>query len=250
MFFEFANPTAAGQLDYIDTKITCALCHVEDRRGTVVSTKPFTVETYEAMATIKLSPTGGGQAWHVTVEGAEGVQERWVNVPDSTAAINFWDLKDVDRYSLEVGPDTVPKWELVNAKADEALAQAGRAVTLAQGATAWRSDMSFPGPLEPKVGLMGIAWPWPVKIGRLTATVGGVPLGAPIILDVNVGGSTVFTDQTARPKIASGNMTGSATWEPVEVPAFARITVDIDQVGSDPDSPGNDLVVSVFAEPT
>ena len=90
----------------------------------------------------------------------------------------------------------------------------------------------------------------PVCAGGFTraASVGGAPQGAPLILDVNVAGGSVFADQATRPAISPGGFVVRKQVD-AEVPSLAAITVDVDQVGSDPDAPGSDLVVSVFAEP-
>ena len=59
------------------------------------------------------------------------------------------------------------------------------------------------------------------------------PVGASIILDVNKGGTTIFTTQANRPTIVVTQTTATVgTPEVVEFAAGDVFTVDIDQVGS------------------
>lgn len=60
------------------------------------------------------------------------------------------------------------------------------------------------------------------------------PAGSAIILDVNKGGTTIFTTQANRPTIAAAATTATTAGEP-EVTDFSAgdvFTVDVDQVGS------------------
>ena len=59
------------------------------------------------------------------------------------------------------------------------------------------------------------------------------PVGASIILDVNKGGTTIFTTQANRPTIVVTQTTATVgTPEVVEFSAGDVFTVDVDQVGS------------------
>src|SRR5688572_4408650 len=59
------------------------------------------------------------------------------------------------------------------------------------------------------------------------------PVGAALILDVNKGGTTLYTTQAARPTIADGANASSATLPAVvAVAAGDELTVDVDQIGS------------------
>lgn len=75
-------------------------------------------------------------------------------------------------------------------------------------------------------------------------SVGTAPSGAAIIVDVNKGGSTIFTNPSHRPHISDGAHTGTTTsfdvttWE-----AGTYLSVDIDQIGSV--TGGSDLVVHI-----
>ncbi len=65
------------------------------------------------------------------------------------------------------------------------------------------------------------------------ASCSSAPTGAAIIVDVNLNGTTIFTNQSHRPQIAASAFYGSTTT--IDVPTWSTnsyITVDIDQVGS------------------
>jgi hypothetical protein len=65
--------------------------------------------------------------------------------------------------------------------------------------------------------------------------------GSAVIVDVNVNGTTVFTDQGNRPQIAVGQFTGASV--AIDVVAFAHddyFTVDVDQ------GAGTDLAVVIL----
>jgi hypothetical protein len=74
------------------------------------------------------------------------------------------------------------------------------------------------------------------------------PIGADIIVDVNVDGTTIFTTQANRATIIDGSNTGESTviendaWNP-----GSYITVDVDQIGSG--TPGDDLTVHIVSVP-
>jgi hypothetical protein len=81
-------------------------------------------------------------------------------------------------------------------------------------------------------------------ISNVTATVNTQPTGASIIIDVNLGGTTIFTTQGNRPTIAaSANDDLSSTPDVTSVSQNDVLTFDIDQVGSG--TAGADLVVQV-----
>ena len=71
------------------------------------------------------------------------------------------------------------------------------------------------------------------------------PVGASIILDINKGGTTIFTTQSRRPTIAAAATT--ATVGDVEVTSFSAgdvFTVDCDQVGSSTAGTGFSIAVA------
>lgn len=90
--------------------------------------------------------------------------------------------------------------------------------------------------------------PWSdVTIREVMLLVKTAPTGSSIIVDVNVGGTTVFTDQDNRPVIAVGETTGVSYT--IDAPSLSKdgiITVDVDQIGSS--TAGADLTVQVRVE--
>ncbi|HET9411844.1 MAG TPA: hypothetical protein VFO38_03290 [Candidatus Saccharimonadales bacterium] len=76
----------------------------------------------------------------------------------------------------------------------------------------------------------GSSW----TIQGVRASVGTAPTGASILIDVNVNGTTIFTNQANRPTIAaSTNTSGKVTnMDITTVADGSYLTVDIDQTGS------------------
>ena len=71
-------------------------------------------------------------------------------------------------------------------------------------------------------------------ITNVTACTLSAPVGASVILDVNKGGTTIFTTQANRPTVAAAATTATLAGQP-EVTSFSAgdvLTVDVDQVGS------------------
>jgi hypothetical protein len=82
------------------------------------------------------------------------------------------------------------------------------------------------------------------RIQKVRASVGVAPVGQAAIIDVNVDGTTIFTNQANRPTIAADAYTGvSPAPDVVAWPDGSYITFDIDQVGTT--AAGGDLTVSV-----
>lgn len=91
---------------------------------------------------------------------------------------------------------------------------------------------------------MRIHAPEAMTVTNITAAVGTAPTGASLIVDVNLGGTTIFTTQGNRPTITSGNTEDlSSTPDVTSIAQNDVLTVDIDQVGST--VAGADLVVQV-----
>lgn len=82
------------------------------------------------------------------------------------------------------------------------------------------------------------------KIVGVSAASLTTPVGSSIILDVNKGGTTIFTTQASRPTIVVTQTTATVgTPEVVEFSAGDVFTVDVDQVGSG--TAGTGFTVSV-----
>lgn len=80
--------------------------------------------------------------------------------------------------------------------------------------------------------------------------VGTAPVGAAILVDVNKGGTTIFTTQGNRPTIADGATSGGPGTAPnvTAVAAGDLLTIDVDQVGSG--TAGSDLTVRLLGTRT
>ena len=84
-----------------------------------------------------------------------------------------------------------------------------------------------------------------LTVSAVRASVGTAPTGATLIVDVNEGGTTMYTTQANRPTIAiSGNTTDATLPDDTSLADNGYLTVDIDQVGST--VAGADLVVTVW----
>lgn len=82
------------------------------------------------------------------------------------------------------------------------------------------------------------------EVESYTIGCGTAPVGAAIICDINKNGVSIFTTQSHRPTIASGQTVGSTTAPDIMTfSAGDRITIDIDQVGST--SPGAGLEINL-----
>jgi len=71
------------------------------------------------------------------------------------------------------------------------------------------------------------------------------PTGASIIVDININGVTIFTNQGKRPQIAAGTNTDDS--DVPDITALVqddRVGIDVDQVGSII-AGGNDLLITV-----
>lgn len=74
-----------------------------------------------------------------------------------------------------------------------------------------------------------------------------IPTGADLVLDVNTNGTTIFTDQSHRPRIPAGGSSGGATV--IDRPVFAPndvLTVDVDEIGTV--TAGGHLTVTVVVQ--
>ena len=106
---------------------------------------------------------------------------------------------------------------------------------------------TVPGVISTGVGRARFYCPGAATLNRIRASVGSAPTGSDIIVDVNKNGTTVFTTQTARPKIFAGQTTATGTPAITTIAQGDYITVDIDAVGSL--FAGSDLTVQVELTP-
>lgn len=95
-----------------------------------------------------------------------------------------------------------------------------------------------------------IAAPFNGKIVSVSAAAGTAPVGADMLIDVNVGGTSVFDVDADRVTIADGaqtdvaDATGAAA--DTDFAQGALITVDVDQVGSG--TAGSDVTVCIVID--
>jgi hypothetical protein len=83
-----------------------------------------------------------------------------------------------------------------------------------------------------------------LTITEVYAYVKTAPVGESLIVDVNKNGTTIFTTQSNRPQISSGeNSDTSGSPDVTALVKNDKLTIDIDQVGST--TPGSDLVVLI-----
>lgn len=82
-------------------------------------------------------------------------------------------------------------------------------------------------------------------ITKIAASVGTAPTGASILVDVNVGGSTIWSTQSNRVTVAtSANVGTQTTFNTTTIADGGYFTVDVDQIGSS--VAGSDLVVTIW----
>ena len=107
---------------------------------------------------------------------------------------------------------------------------------------------TVPGVLNTGTGRARFYIPGPITLSNVRASVATAPAGGDIIIDVNLNGTTVFTNQANRPKIFSGQVTcPTATPAITELTTGSYLSVDIDQIGSI--FAGSDLTVQIELTP-
>lgn len=82
-------------------------------------------------------------------------------------------------------------------------------------------------------------------ISNIVASAGVAPVGASLIFDVNINGTTAFTTQGNRPTLAAGTFyDGSSVPDITNMVAGDYLTIDFDQVGSS--VPGSGIVITII----
>jgi len=97
------------------------------------------------------------------------------------------------------------------------------------------SIYTIPGTLSAATGAIRVynALGRTVTISKVLLSVGTAPSGSALIVDINKGGTTIFTTQSNRPQVAVGSNTGETTT--IEVNSWADgeyLTIDVDQAGT------------------
>lgn len=91
--------------------------------------------------------------------------------------------------------------------------------------------VSYPGDLSQGVGTAKLVFPFNVTITGVTLSL-GEPANLDVIVDINKNGSSLFTTQGNRPKVAAGAFVGNiALPDTTTVAAGDYLTFDRDQVG-------------------
>lgn len=104
---------------------------------------------------------------------------------------------------------------------------------------------TMPGTIAVQTGTIRFRVVGSLSISGVVASVGQAPIGADIVVDVNVNGSSAFTVSGTQPTIGAGNQDSG-----VHVPTITALsegdylTVDVDQVGSS--FHGSDLTVQII----
>lgn len=82
-------------------------------------------------------------------------------------------------------------------------------------------------------------------ISRVSVYSPTAPVGASLIVDCHLNGTTIFTTQANRPQVAAGeNSDDSDTPDVTSISRGDRVTLDIDQVGSTT-AGGNPLMITI-----
>lgn len=104
------------------------------------------------------------------------------------------------------------------------------------------------GTLATGTGTIPFRVPVAMTIQHVRLACGTAPTGAAILVDVNKGGTTIFTTQANRPTIATSATSETATTAPdvTSLAAGDKLTVDIDQIGSS--VTGSDLTITVYCK--
>jgi hypothetical protein len=84
-----------------------------------------------------------------------------------------------------------------------------------------------------------------LTISKVRSSATTSPTGSTLIVDVNLGGTTIFTTQANRPAIAISGTTATGVPDVTSWADGTYLTVDVDQVGST--IAGSNLTVSVTA---
>lgn len=139
------------------------------------------------------------------------------------------------------GDNVVDNSEALNGHADTYFAQASHTHTRHMMAIA-----TFAGTLTTQTGKLVLQNRLGVDatITEVHCVVSTLPAGSSIIVDVNVYGNSIFTNQAHRPQILAGQAGGYTTQ--IDSPTWGAgggMSVDIDQVGSG--TAGADLLVTI-----
>ncbi len=100
-------------------------------------------------------------------------------------------------------------------------------------------------------GAKKYSWICPFQVGATIrscyAGVGTAPLTTGILIDINIDGTTIFTNQSNRITITAGETLGIGGAQVTAIPFGGIVTIDIDQIGTG--TVGADLSVVILIDP-
>jgi hypothetical protein len=186
--------------------------------------------------------SGSATDGHVlTADGAGGAAWEVVTASGAVATDTIWDAKG--DLAVGTGADTAAKLT-VGANGRHLEADSTETTGIKWVAVPHTITLGVIGTLATGSQGARVHAPWAGTITNVTATCGTAPTGASVIVDVNLGGTTIFTTQGNRPTIAATE-NDDLTSAP-DVTAFSAndvFTIDVDAVGST--VAGANLVVQV-----
>jgi hypothetical protein len=101
--------------------------------------------------------------------------------------------------------------------------------------------------LKVETNTMSIIAPIALTVAGVRLAVDATPVGADLIIDLNINGTTAYTMQANRPTIAAGNTSAIATLPDItSIAAGDKISLDIDQIGST--TAGENLAITIICE--
>ena len=112
------------------------------------------------------------------------------------------------------------------------------------GATTRILTLGRSGTLTATAGTVRLYVPWACTITNVRTMVGTAPVGASLIADLNIDGTTAFTTQGNRPTIAASAYADlDAVPDVTAISANSYLTLDVDQIGSG--TAGSDIIMQV-----
>ena len=179
-------------------------------------------------------------------QGPDGVTEVWV---DASAGVRF------KLVATDLGADIAGKLDRSGGAMDGTLTLVDDSPAASQAYVDARAGgaplllpFGYAGIISVRTGVERIYNDTgrPLTIGTVRVSAGTGPVGQALIVDVHKNGTTIFSTQANRPKIADGQVTGTAPAPDTPVWGIGEyLTVDVDQVGTT--TPGSNLTVTIPA---
>lgn len=164
----------------------------------------------------------GSSAWTIPTLGAKYVRVRCVGLASGSITVN------------QVSP--APTFDASPATYVNAAITPVTAVIMGQN-----------GPLTVAAGTSDLYVPWACRILTVIAGLHVAPTVTAAIFDVNLNGTTIFTNQMNRPTISAGTFYDvSGPPDVTDLALGDHLSVDVDQIGSG--LPGSTLALSVWLQ--